>query len=203
MTDNRTSNTGDITTQETYPSLLQSIVALLGFPQILIDLVDGALKGRKLHHCIGDLSPPQWIQPFIQPSDALLRSHLPPAISQRIGKRWQCRLHADLDGLQGAKRDVGEEFCGCRSRKVDDGFVGRGEHLVAIDVLEDFVETVLARTLEGVADQGWRPAEEDAPEAFFGVDCTPGLDIGAIEFGVDLATAFHLQPRALAKADGS
>ena len=69
-------------------------------------------------------------------------------------------------------------------------------------MLEDLVETVLAGALEGVADQGWRPAEENAPEAFFGVDCAPGLDVGAVEFGVNLATAFHLQPGELAMAEG-
>lgn len=65
-------------------------------------------------------------------------------------------------------------------------------------MFEHLVEAVFSSALEGISHQSRRPAKEDATEAFFGVDGTPGLDIGAVEFGVDLATAFHLIPRALA-----
>jgi len=64
--------------------------------------------------------------------------------------------------------------------------------LFAVIVLEDLVEAVLARALEGVADEGRRPAEEDAAKAFFGVDCSPGGGVGGVEFRIDLAAAFYL-----------
>jgi len=54
--------------------------------------------------------------------------------------------------------------------------------LFAVVVLEDLVEAVLARALEGVADKSGRPAEENAAEAFFGVDCSPGGGVGGVEF---------------------
>jgi len=47
--------------------------------------------------------------------------------------------------------------------------------------------------LEGVADVGGGPAEEDAAEAFFGVDGAPGLEVGGVEGRVDLAAAFYLE----------
>ena len=49
--------------------------------------------------------------------------------------------------------------------------------------------------MEGVADEGGGPAEEDAAETFFGEDGTPGGDVGCVDFGVDLAAAFYLVER--------
>jgi hypothetical protein len=55
--------------------------------------------------------------------------------------------------------------------------------------------------LEGVADEGGGPAEEDAAEAFGFVDAAPGGEVGGVDFGVDLAAAFDLcitcEPRTL------
>lgn len=66
-----------------------------------------------------------------------------------------------------------------------------GEERVAVGVLEDFVEAVFAGALEGVADEGGGPAEEDAAEAFGGVDAAPGAQVGGVDFRVDLAAAFY------------
>jgi len=49
--------------------------------------------------------------------------------------------------------------------------------------------------LDGVADEGGGPAEEDAAEAFFAVDGAPGGEVGGVDFGVDLAAAFYLVGR--------
>ena len=46
--------------------------------------------------------------------------------------------------------------------------------------------------MEGVADEGGGPAEEDAAEAFGSVDAAPGAEVGGVDFGVDLAAAFYL-----------
>ena len=59
-------------------------------------------------------------------------------------------------------------------------------------MFEDFVEAVFAGSLEGVADCGGGPAEEDTTEAFFGVDGAPGGEVGGVDVGVDLAAAFYL-----------
>ena len=49
--------------------------------------------------------------------------------------------------------------------------------------------------MEGVADEGGGPAEEDAAETFFGEDGTPGGDVGCVDIGVDLAATFYLVER--------
>lgn len=56
-------------------------------------------------------------------------------------------------------------------------------------MLEVLVETVLAGTLEGVAQEGGRPTEEDAAQALLGEDGPPCRDVGCVDFGVDLTTA--------------
>ena len=107
-------------------------------------------------------------------------------------KRRQGRLHPHLDGLEGAQGDIGQELGRGGSTEVDDSLGGVGEEPLAIEVLEDLVKTVLAGALEGVADEGGGPAEEDAAHALFGEDAAPGLDVGGVDLGVDLAAAFYL-----------
>ena len=58
VTDDGTSDPRDIPTQETHPGLLQRVVALLGFPQRSVDVIDRRLKGREFHHCVWDLPAP-------------------------------------------------------------------------------------------------------------------------------------------------
>ena len=104
--------------------------------------------------------------------------------------RRQRRLHAHLDRLPRTQREIGEELGARAGREVDDGLVGVGEPFIAVEVLEDLVEAVFPRALEAVADEGRRPAEEDAADAFGPVDGRPGGQVGAVDFGVDLAPAF-------------
>ena len=104
-------------------------------------------------------------------------------------------MHADFYCFEGAEEDVGDELSGGGGAEVDDCFVGVGEESLAVEVFEDFVETVFAGALEGVANEGGGPAEEDAAETFFGEDGTPGGDVGFVDAGVDLAAAFHLKGR--------
>lgn len=190
MTDESASNTGNVAPQERDPRLLKGVVALLRLPQRGVDIVDRRLKCRKLHHCIGDLSPPKRLQPLVQPRGALLTRDLAPSFSHSRRIRRQGCLHADLDRLKRTQRHIGEELCRGGRAEVHNGLGSVGKQLVAIEVLEDFVEAVLAGSLEGVADEGGGPAEEDAAEAFFAVDGSPGRDVGAVNVGVDLATTF-------------
>ena len=104
-------------------------------------------------------------------------------------------MHAHFYSFEGAEEDVGEEFGGGGSAEVDDCFVGVGKESLAVEVFEDFVETVFAGALEGVANEGGGPAEEDAAETFFGEDGTPGGDVGFVDGGVDLAATFYLKGR--------
>ena len=106
-------------------------------------------------------------------------------------------MHAHFYCFERAEEDVGEEFGGGGGAEVDNCFVGVGEEPFAVEVFENLVETVFAGALEGVADEGGGPAEEDAAETFFGEDRTPGRDVGFIDSGVDLAATFYLVERLI------
>lgn len=162
MANNRTPHPRNIPTQKRHPRLLQRIIRLLRLPQPLINPIHRRLKRRKLHHRIRNLPSPQRIQPLIQSPIPLLAHHLAPPFPQRIRKGRHRGLHAYFDGFQGAEGDVGEEFGAGGGAEVDEGFVGVGEEAFAVEVLEDFVEAVFAGALQGVADEGRAPAEEDA-----------------------------------------
>jgi hypothetical protein len=69
--------------------------------------------------------------------------------------------------------------------------VGIGEQLVTIEVLEDFIESVLSTTLETVADKRWRPSEEDTTKTLSSVNGLPRSNVGCVELGIDLATTFY------------
>ena len=191
MTDDGASNTRNVAPQERDPRLLKSVIALLRLSQRGVDIVDSRLEGRELHHGIGDLPAPKRLQALVQPCGALFTRDLGPTFPHSGRIRRQGRLHADLDRLKGTQCHIGEELCRGGRAQVYNGLGRVGEQLVAIEVLEDLVEAVLAGSLEGVADEGGGPAEEDAAEAFFAVDGSPGRDVGAVDVGVDLATAFY------------
>ena len=195
MADDRTPDTGNIATQETHARLLQLIVALLRLAECFVYVRHRRLKRRELHHRVRDLPPPQRRNPLIQPRIPLLRYHLAPALAQTAREGRQCGLHAHFDGFEGAQRHVGEELGRGAGGEVDDGFVGVGEQPLAVIVFEGFVEAVFAAALEAVADEGGAGAEEDAFEAVGAGDGAPGGEVGAVDFGVDLAPAFDLGER--------
>ena len=107
-------------------------------------------------------------------------------------KRRQRSLHAYFYRFKRTQEHVCEEFGGGGGAEVHDCFVGVGEQFVAVEVLEDLVESVFAGALEGVAYERWGPAEEDAAETFFSVDAAPSGDVGGVDFWVDLPAAFYL-----------
>ena len=104
-------------------------------------------------------------------------------------------MHAHFYRFEGAEGDVGEEFGGGGGAEIDDCFISIGKKSVAVEVFEDLVETVFPGALEGVADEGGGPAEEDAAETFFGEDGTPSGYVGFVDIGVDLAAAFDLNEK--------
>lgn len=106
-------------------------------------------------------------------------------------KRRQRRLHAHLDGLHRTEGHISEEFGRGTGTKEDNGAVRIREQLVSVEVFEVFVEAVFTGALEGVADEGGGPAEEDAAKAFFGYDGAPSGEVGGVDFGVDLTAAFY------------
>jgi hypothetical protein len=121
------------------------------------------------------------------PGNPLLLHNLRPALPQRVRVGRQRRLHAHLDGLERTQRDVGEELGRRRRAQVHDRLVHVGEEPLAVVVLEDLIQAVLAGALEGVADERGRPAEEDAAHALVGVDLAPALDVGLVDVWVDLS----------------
>ena len=102
MTDDRTSNARNISTQKRHPRLLQRIIGFLRLSHRSINIIDRRLKRRKLDHRIRNLPSPQRVQPLIQSPIPLLANHLPPPLPQRPRKRRQRRLHPHLYGLHGA-----------------------------------------------------------------------------------------------------
>ena len=190
MANNRTKDARNIAPQKAHPRLRQHPKALLGPPQRPIKPTNRFLKRRKLRHRVRDLTSPQRRNTLIETPQTLLGGHLPPALAQgaRVGR--QGGLHADLDGLEGAEGHVGEEFGGGARAEEDERAVCVGEELLAVEVLEVLVEAVLAGSLEGVAHEGGRPAEEDAAQTFFGEDGAPCGQVGGVDLGVDLAPAF-------------
>jgi len=159
-------------------------------------LRDRLLKRGKLDHGVGNLARPQRIQALVQACHAFFAHHLGPTLAQRVRKWWKACLHAHLDGFHGAQGYVGKELGRGAGCKVDDllGQAG-GRQLVAVDMFEYLVEAVFARALHRVAEESRGPAEEDAAEPFFGVDHLPGLCVGLVESGVDLAAAFYLDEK--------
>lgn len=206
--DDGAANTGNVAAEEGDAGLLDGRVALLGLAELLVDGGDGALKGRKLDHCVGDLAAPERDQAVVEAAEAIFGNRLAPAFAQRVGVWRERRLHAHLDGLEGAEEDVGDELGGRGCAQVDEGRVGIGEGALAVEVLEDFVEAVLARALKGVADKGGRPAEDcagglvfvtrlrseedrtNATHALLGGNGAPCLHIALVDVGVDLTSAF-------------
>jgi len=199
MTDNRTSNTGNITPQKTDPRLLQRRVRVLRLPERLVYLLDRLLKRRELDHRIRDLPRPERIQTLIQPTGPLLRDHLAPPFAEAMGVRRQCRLHPHLDGLERTQRHIREELGACGRREVHDGSVRGGEDLFAVQVLEHFVEPIFPSALQSVADECGTGAEEDALEALLGHDGAPGGEVGGIHLRVDLTPAFDLDEGSAAR----
>lgn len=152
MRDDGTGDTGDVAAQETHAGLLQLVVALLGLAQLLVDEVDGLLEGREFTHGVGDLAAPERGDALVEAGDAFLLDDLGPALPESVRVGGERGLHADLDGLERAQEDVGDELGAGAGAQVDERAVRVREQLVAVHVLEHLVKPVLAHPLEAVPD---------------------------------------------------
>lgn len=125
------------------------------------------------------------------PSVALLLNDLAHTLSQRMCEWWQSCLHSHLDSLKRTERNIGKELRTGTGSQENHGLVGIWKVLVAIQVLEDLVETVLSTTLETVTDECRRPSEEYSTKSLSLVDALPSANVGLVEGGVDLTSAFY------------
>lgn len=188
VTDDGARDPGNVPTQEAHARLLQFVVTLLGPAERLVDVAHRLFERGELAHGVGDLPAPEGRDALVQPGHALLAHHLAPPLAQVLGVRGEGGLHADLDRLEGAQEDVGDELGRRGGAQVDERPVRVGEEVVAVLVLEDLVEAVLAQALEGVADERGGPAEEDPAEALGREDAAPGLEVGRVQLAVDLSS---------------
>src|SRR3954454_15383717 len=127
------------------------------------------------------------------PGDALLGSDGIDTLKGTCKFRWNARLHADFDGFKWTETNIGDEFGGCRTCEVDCSLVLPRIFLARrcrVQMLEVFIEAILASSLHRVAEEGWGPTREDAPNAFSTANQTPCLDIALVQVGVDLTTTF-------------
>ena len=192
VTDDRTADPCNVSSEETHPRLLQTVVRFLGFSERIIDGIDGGFECREFDHRVGDLPTPQRLQSLIQPTDPLFRRDLGPPFSQTARVRRQGGLHPHFDGLERTQRNIRQELRRGTGTEVHQRLVRVGEHLIPVCIFEDFIKAVLARALETIADESRGPAEEDAAEAFGAEDGAPGGDIGGVDFGIDLTATFDL-----------
>lgn len=206
--DGRGTDTCDVATEEGDTGLLDSAVGLLGLTEAFVDLLDSVFEGCEFDHGVWDLTTclwladvstvqviakptPQRIQSLIQPSKPLLLHNLSPSLPQRGRIRRKRSLHPDLDRLERTQEQIRQKLSTSTGTQVHDRLVHVGKHPLAVLVLEDLVEPVLSGTLEAVSDESWGPAEHDASNAFGFVDLGPGLRVGLVECGINLATTFY------------
>lgn len=186
--DDRTRDARDVPAQEAHAGLLQLVVALLRPAQLLVDVVDGLFEGGEFTHGVGDLAAPQRRDALVEARDALLLDDLGPALTQRVGVRRERGLHADLDGLEGAEEDVGDELGTGAGSQVYQRAVRAREQIVTVDVLEHLVEPVLAHPLEAVPDQRRRPPEEHPPDPLVRKYRPPRRKVARVQLRVHLSS---------------
>ena len=69
MTDDGTSDPGNVSSQETDPRLLAAAVRRLGLAEVAVDPIHGRFKGRKFDHGVGNLPSPERVQTFVESVD--------------------------------------------------------------------------------------------------------------------------------------
>ena len=108
--DNGAENTGGITTDEGDAGLGGLAVVVLVAGQTLVDGLDDGLERSKLHHGVGDLATPERVETLVEAAPTLVGGDLTETIKGARVLRRNGTLHANLDGLKGAEREIGQEF---------------------------------------------------------------------------------------------
>merc|ERR1719145_574854 len=136
---------------------------------VVVERHDGLLKAGKLHHGVGDLPAPQGHQGLVEAVDALSSHDLGEGSPQGGWEGAHRRgLDPHLTGLHGGEGDVGEELSRGRGCQVESGHVKVGvllSHGVSVNLLENFIEAKLAKTLGRVTNHCGSPAKEKARDA--------------------------------------
>jgi hypothetical protein len=107
------------------------------------------------------------------PCNALFGDNLADSLSHRVGKRWHGCLHSDLHSLKRTQEHIRQKFgAGLveksapylsntfhrssvthTSSQINHSLVHAREQLLAIAILEDLVEAILACALKAVPDK--------------------------------------------------
>lgn len=192
--DNGTENTSEISTGEGDTGLRSlAIVALLS-GETVINLFNNSLKRSKLHHGIGNLTSPQWIQSLVKAGPAFFGYNGVDAVQGASIRVGYGALHAYLDSFKRTKSNVGEELGRRRSGQVKPSFVlvrSFWASNVAVRLLEIFIPAVLEGSLCTIPKKCRAPAGHDAANPLGAVNLTPGLEVAGVEFRVDLTTGFY------------
>ena len=105
---------------------------------------------------------------------------------------WHSGLHANLDSFERAETNIRDQLSRGRGRQEQSCLV-LGSILLSsqgsVQMLEIFVEAILAGTLYRVADECWAPTSKDSSESLASIDLAPGLYIAFVQVRVDLSSA--------------
>lgn len=189
--DNGAENTSEITTCEGNTGLGSLAVVALLSRKAVVNLFDDGLKGRKLHHCIWNLTSPQRIQSLVKATPTLFAGNGADAVERariRIGNR---ALHSHLDCFKGAESNVGKEFSRGRGSQVETSLVlvcGVWSGNVAVRLFEVFIPTILESSLDTVSKERWAPTRHNSAKSFSAVNLAPCLEVARVELGIDLST---------------
>jgi hypothetical protein len=123
------------------------------------------------------------------PSISLLSDDLGPSFTHIVCERRQRRLHPHFDSLKRTERQIRDCFSSGRRTEENNRLIRIGEQLLAVEILEDFVESIFARALTRVSNERRRPAKENAAKPGFTIDGAPAVYVRGVDFGVDLAPA--------------
>lgn len=110
VTDDRTSDTSDVASQERHSSLLERIELLFRLAERCVDLRDRGLERRELDHRVRNLACPERVQTLVEPAESFVRDDLAPAFAEIVRVWRQSRLHAHLDRLKRAEEDIRDEL---------------------------------------------------------------------------------------------
>lgn len=193
MRHNRTQNTRQITRRERHTRLRGLAVLTLLTRHPVVNHLHNRLKRRKLHHRIRDLTSPKRIQTLVETCPAFFTGDGIDAVKGALVGVRHGALHAYFDCFKGTEGQIGEELGRGGRGEVQTCFVlgcgVRAGH-VGVGLFEVFVPAVFEGALGGVAEERGGPTGEDAAEAFAAIDFAPGLEVGGVEFGVNLAAGF-------------